>query len=233
MFRKALLAGCAAAALPASVFAKSGPDCHPEYIAKVSRETGETIYYGQTRAAAGLDKRKLWQLPVSAEVTYCGRRKLVNGRVWHFVSFEMQDEPWRHDAWISSNILTADTPRDDEPPKPVIVEKPVYVPVPQAASPPPMQENRSVAPPSAPNNYYSSGPEAFDPKSCLTVVELTQPFDVYKGASFESDKLTSLNINDKVCVVEFGEWSKIHWRRDGSFDGYVHALQIKATTKPF
>lgn len=91
---KSLFLGAAAA----SAFALPAYACVQEMVA--------TDNFGYVRGTPDRSGEQLWKLSAGALVHWCGRDAMDDeGITWHWVSFKSQEEPWRHEGWMSARIL--------------------------------------------------------------------------------------------------------------------------------
>ncbi len=65
------------------------------------------------------------------------------------------------------------------------------------------------------------------------MLTLSEPLEVYKKPDETSDMIATLQVNAHICVLSFGDWSHVHWRRGESFEGWVHHLGAQTEAKPY
>ena len=62
---------------------------------------------------------------------------------------------------------------------------------------------------------------------------MTNSMVAYKLPDEKSDLVGNIEANDNICVISFGEWSHVHWKRGQSFDGWVQGLSVYSQATPY
>lgn len=212
---KLTLAAVAAIAVCPPAYAHK--DCTREII--TSRDG-----WAQVRGQPGLSGKPLWRITNGASVTWCGYELPDNhGHPWKWIMFQSEQEPWEHEGWVAAGLLGQSSP---PPPAPVPAPPPT-APVVPAPTPLPTEPHTT-------NNFIIEGGEPpFDPSACVTTLTVSEPLEVYKKPDETSEIIATLQVNDSICVLSFGDWSHVHWKRGESFDGWVQHMEAQTKAKPY
>ena len=63
---------------------------------------------------------------------------------------------------------------------------------------------------------------------------MSKAFPVYASPNEESGIINAVQINDRVCVLEAGEWTHVHFKKAGeSVDGWVHNMTVRQQAQPY
>jgi hypothetical protein len=201
--------------------------CPPAYAHKdcmrviVSSRDG----WAQVRGQPGLSGKPLWRITNGMSLTWCGDELPdIHGHPWKWITFQSEQEPWGHNGWVAAGLLGQSSPLPAPEPVPTAAPAAPVVPAPAAA---PMEQHTT-------NNFIIQGGEPpFDASACVTTLTISEPLEVYKKPDETSETIAALQVNDKICVLSFGDWSHVHWRRGESFDGWVHHMGAQTEAKPY